>query len=169
MLLRLRESAADLLNLMKARLTFPRSVKSEQVSEKRKVQLTGPEPRHQNNTDTHLKKIEALEKMVEETKEEMLRYKATTKIELIKVSEFLKDALEEFEKMDTDLEDAKEEIKTVSAEKMELEERLKNCQKADEDKKLREEVENQKIIITKLEKKNQETKKQLKFQGRIYF
>ena len=168
MLLRLRESAADLLNLMKARLTFPRSVKSEQVSEKRKVQLTGPEPRHQNNTDTHLK-IEALEKMVEETKEEMLRYKATTKIELIKVSEFLKDALEEFEKMDTDLEDAKEEIKTVSAEKMELEERLKNCQKADEDKKLREEVENQKIIITKLEKKNQETKKQLKFQGRIYF
>ena len=136
LLLRLRDAAVDLLISKKPRLISP------DKSEKRTVRLIDPEASHRNKPETHLKKIETLEKLRGENAEKM-------------------------KKMVSDLEDAKEEIETVTAEKMELEERLKNCQKADEDKKqLREEVENQKIIITKLEKKNEETKKQLKFQGK---
>ena len=74
---------------------------------------------------------------------------------------------DKMKKTASDLEDAKKEIKTLTDEKTGLEVKLKNCKKADEEKKqLREEVQNQNGIISKLEKKNEELQKQLKFQGK---
>ena len=121
---------------------------------KRKVRIV-PEPRPQmdSETETQLKKIEALQKMFGFNDHK------------------LKETVSE-------LEDAKKEIETVTAEKLKLVLKLKNCQNAkEEDKKhfeallekSREDVENQKITITQLEKKNEATEKQLKFQGKILY
>ena len=66
----------------------------------------------------------------------------------------------------SDLEDVKKKIEAVSTEKFENKLKLQNFQKGEEDYK--KEVENQKIIITALEKKNEAILKQLKFQGKIH-
>ena len=166
--LRLRDRATDLLVSMKPRQRILPPEKSEKVREKRTVRLIDPEPRPQNKTDTDLKN---LEKMLEEKEEKIKRYEANTEESMEKISSLQKNATEEAEKMKkmvADLEAAKKEIQAVTEEKTELEVKLKNCQKAEEDKKqLREEVENQKTTITKLEEKNEATLKQLKFQGKI--
>ena len=65
----------------------------------------------------------------------------------------------------SDLEDAKKKIEVVSTEK-EIKLKLQKFPMAEEDYKKK--VENHKIIITELEKKNEAILKQLKFQGKIF-
>ena len=98
-----------------------------------------------SETETQLKKIEALQKMFGFNDHK------------------LKETVSE-------LENAKKEIKTVKAEKLELVLKLKNCQTAkEEDKKYFEALlEKSREDVTKLEKKNEATEKQLKFQGKIF-
>ena len=136
---RLRDEASELKKSLSGKPRLARTVQSE------------PQPRPQKETETE-RQIKALQKMLKEKEDRM---KETV----------------------SNLEDAKKEIKTAAAEKLELMLKLQNYQKAKESdknhfeallEKSREEVENQKTTIAKLEKKNEETLKQLKFQGKYF-
>ena len=173
-LLRLRDSAMDLLPSKEKRRTNPE--KFEKAGETRTVRLIEPDPGPQDNTETHLKKIEALEKMLEEKEGKIKIYQTNTQEDMKTILNLKRNLTEEADKLKntvSDLEDAKKEIETVTAENSELVLILQNCEEAAEGKKeleallekSREEAEEQ---ITKLEKKNEATLKQLKFQGRIH-
>ena len=69
LLLRLRDAATDLLISKKPRLRILSPEKSEPVREKRTVRLIDPEASHGNKPETHLKKIETLEKLCGENSE----------------------------------------------------------------------------------------------------
>ena len=168
LLLRLRDRAADLLISMKKRLTNLGPEKSENDEEKRIVRLIEPDACHQNNSETHLKRIEALEKSLREKEEIIKKYEANKEENLKQILSLQKNSTEEIDKMKKTVSDLEEEIETVIAEKSELQLKLQSCLEAEEGKKKlesvleksQETVENQKTTITNLENK-------LKSQGKI--